>query len=77
MATVRGRAEDVQLRTMIGRQGSNINEIQVKTETRINFRDELETNTHRVATVRIRPRMCRWPSYHSTRPSQLSRDWRH
>ena len=52
MATVRGWAEDVQLTTMIGHQGSNINEIQAKTETRINFRDELETDTHRVATVR-------------------------
>ena len=37
---------------VIGRQGSNIKEIQAKTETRINFRDELETDTHRVATVR-------------------------
>ena len=37
---------------VIGRQGSNIREIQAKTETRINFRDELETETHRVATIR-------------------------
>merc|ERR1719391_502870 len=34
---------------VIGREGSNIKEIQAKTDTRINFKDELETETHRVA----------------------------
>jgi len=37
---------------VIGRQGSNIKEIQAKTDTRINFRDELETDTHRVCCIR-------------------------
>ena len=30
----------------------NFREIQAKTETRINFRDELETETHRVCCIR-------------------------
>jgi len=37
---------------VIGRDGSNIKEIQAKTDTRINFKDELETETHRVASIR-------------------------
>ena len=37
---------------VIGREGSNIKEIQAKTDTRINFKDELETETHRVAGIR-------------------------
>lgn len=37
---------------VIGREGSNIREIQAKTDTRINFKDELETGTHRVASIR-------------------------
>ena len=37
---------------VIGRQGSNIREIQARTETKINFRDELETDSHRVCCVR-------------------------
>jgi len=40
---------------VIGRQGSNIKEIQAKTETRINFRDELETEEYRVAAIRGSP----------------------
>lgn len=40
---------------VIGRQGSNIREIQSKTETRINFKDEMETETHRVACIRGLP----------------------
>jgi len=40
---------------VIGRQGSNIREIQSKTETRINFKDEMETDTHRVACIRGLP----------------------
>ena len=37
---------------VIGREGSNIKEIQARTDTRINFKDELETETHRVAGIR-------------------------
>ena len=37
---------------VIGRQGSNIREIQTRTETKIHFRDELETDSHRVCCVR-------------------------
>ena len=37
---------------VIGREGSNIREIQAKTDTRINFKDELETATHRLASIR-------------------------
>jgi ribosomal protein S3 len=37
---------------VIGRQGANIREIQAKTETRIEFKDELETEEFRVAVVR-------------------------
>ena len=37
---------------VIGREGSNIREIQAKTDTRINFKDELETGTHRIASIR-------------------------
>jgi len=40
---------------VIGRQGANIREIQAKTETRINFRDELETEEYRVAAIRGSP----------------------
>lgn len=40
---------------VIGREGSNIKEIQAKTDTRINFKDELETETHRVAGIRGLP----------------------
>jgi len=40
---------------VIGRQGSNIREIQAKTETRIHFRDELETEQFRVACIRGLP----------------------
>jgi len=40
---------------VIGRQGSNIREIQGKTDTRINFRDELETDEFRVACIRGLP----------------------
>jgi len=40
---------------VIGRQGSNIREIQAKTETRIHFRDELETEEFRVACIRGLP----------------------
>jgi len=40
---------------VIGRQGSNIREIQAKTETRIHFKDELETEEFRVACVRGLP----------------------
>ena len=57
---------------VIGRQGANIREIQVdaqdskqlltpnlwqaKTETKINFRDELETEEYRVAAIRLEDR---------------------
>ena len=37
---------------VIGREGSNIREIQATTDTRINFKDELETATHRLASIR-------------------------
>lgn len=37
---------------VIGRQGCNIREIQAKTDTRINFLDELETEDYRVAAIR-------------------------
>ena len=40
---------------VIGRDGSNIKEIQARTDTRINFKDELETETHRVAGIRGLP----------------------
>lgn len=40
---------------VIGLGGSNIREIQAKTDTRINFKDELETDTHRVACIRGQP----------------------
>jgi len=40
---------------VIGREGSNIKEIQAKTNTRINFKDELETETHRIAGIRGLP----------------------
>jgi len=40
---------------VIGRQGSNIKEIQAKTETRINFKDELETEDYKVACIRGLP----------------------
>jgi len=40
---------------VIGRQGANIRDIQAKTDTRINFKDELETDTHRVACIRGLP----------------------
>eukprot|EP00092_Neocalanus_flemingeri_P011602 GFUD01012503.1.p1 GENE.GFUD01012503.1~~GFUD01012503.1.p1 ORF type:complete len:462 (+),score=178.84 GFUD01012503.1:110-1495(+) len=40
---------------VIGRQGSNIREIQAKTDTRINFKDELETEEFRVACIRGLP----------------------
>jgi len=40
---------------VIGRQGSNIREIQAKTETRIYFKDELETAEFRVACIRGLP----------------------
>jgi len=40
---------------VIGRQGSNIREIQSKTDTRINFKDELETDGYRVACIRGLP----------------------
>jgi len=40
---------------VIGRQGANIKEIQAKTETRINFKDELETEEYRVAAIRGSP----------------------
>ena len=37
---------------VIGRGGSNIREIQTRTDTEINFRDELETESYRVCCVR-------------------------
>jgi len=40
---------------VIGRQGSNIREIQAKTDTRINFKDELESDEFRVACIRGLP----------------------
>lgn len=40
---------------VIGRQGANIREIQAKTGTRINFKDELETEEFRVAAIRGLP----------------------
>jgi len=40
---------------VIGRGGANIREIQAKSETRINFRDELETEEYRVAAIRGSP----------------------
>jgi len=40
---------------VIGRQGANIREIQAKTETRLNFKDELETEDYRVVSIRGMP----------------------
>ena len=41
--------------SVIGKQGCNIKEIQAKTETRIHFKDELETNEYRVVSIRGLP----------------------
>eukprot|EP00096_Caligus_rogercresseyi_P011936 TRINITY_DN4850_c0_g1_i1.p1 TRINITY_DN4850_c0_g1~~TRINITY_DN4850_c0_g1_i1.p1 ORF type:complete len:442 (-),score=127.67 TRINITY_DN4850_c0_g1_i1:384-1709(-) len=37
---------------VIGRGGSNIQEIEFKTSTKINFKDEYETKTHRILSIR-------------------------
>ena len=37
---------------VIGRQEGNFREIQIMTDTKINFRDELETDSHRVCCIR-------------------------
>ena len=40
---------------VIGRQGSTIREIQNKTNTRIHFKDESETDAHKVLSIRGKP----------------------
>jgi len=43
---------------VIGRQGANIKEVQAKTDTRINFRDEVAGEQYRVCLVRGSPADC-------------------
>ena len=43
---------------VIGRQGANIKEVQAKTDTRINFRDEVAGELYRVCLVRGSPADC-------------------
>ena len=54
---------------VIGREGSNIKEIQAKTDTRINFKDELETETHRTAGIRGLPEDVSYAEVNSLRLS--------
>ena len=47
------------VKAVIGRGGSNIREIQTKTDTEIRMRDELETEEHRVVSITGSPALLR------------------